>query len=117
MSERRRMQIGDWINAGFLLVIGVYLGFAVDGLLQLATTSFWPMVIILLLMFVGIFLFELLVDKLFNRIFPIGVRSANKSEAKRPKPLTILLSLPAGVTLGIVLARLGLADAIPGLIS
>lgn len=117
MSERRRMQIGDWINAAFLLVIGVFLGFVVDGILQLATTSFWPLAIILLLMFAGIFLFELLMDKLFSRIFPIGVRPAHKSQAKKRKPLAIYLSLPVGVILGVGFARLGLTDTIFGMIS
>jgi hypothetical protein len=110
------MQTHDWINAGFLLVFGVFLGFVVDGILQLATTSFWPLAIILLLMVAGIFLFELLMDKLFSRIFPIGVRPANKSPAQGRKPLPVFLSLPAGVILGIALARLGLADTILGVI-
>ena len=117
MSERRRMQIGDWINAGFLLAIGVFLGFVVDGVLQLATTSYWPLAIILLLIFAGIFLFESLMDKLFSRIFSIGVRPADKTQAQKRRPLPVLLSLPAGVILGIALARLGLADTITGVIS
>mgnify|MGYP000968562975 CR=1 FL=1 len=109
MSERRRMQIGDWINAGFLLVIGVFLGFVVDGIMQLATTPFWPMAIILMLIFAGIFLFELLVDKLFSRIFTIGVRPAPETQVQKRRPLPIFLSLPVGVILGVLLARLGLA--------
>jgi hypothetical protein len=46
----------------------------------------------------------------------LGVRPANKSPAQGRKPLPVFLSLPAGVILGIALARLGLADTILGVI-
>jgi hypothetical protein len=53
-------------------------------------------------------------DKLFDRLFSIGVRPARKPQAQGRTPLPRLLSLPAGVVLGVVLARLGLATTILG---
>jgi hypothetical protein len=55
-------------------------------------------------------------DKLLDRLFPIGVRPAPKPQTSGRTPLPRLLSLPAGVVLGVVLARLGLDDTILGML-
>lgn len=117
MSERRRMQVGDWFNAAINIVIGLFLGVAADGLVQLATTDFWPMTVIILFLFAGVFLFERVVDKSIDTLFPSGIRPARKPQVKERTPLPRLLSLPAGVVLGIVLARTGLDTMILGVIA
>jgi hypothetical protein len=110
------MQLGDWINAAISLVIGVLLGSAADGLVQTATTAFWPVAVITPLLFAGAFLVMWVSDKLLDRLFPIGVRPATKPQTSGRAPLPRLLSLPVGVVLGLVLARLGLDDTILGML-
>jgi hypothetical protein len=106
------MQLGDWLNAATLLIIGVLLGIAIDAMAQLATTPYWPLVILIPLMFGGVLLLDGLLNRLANRIFPSAIRTVGKSESKPRKPLALLLSLPAGLILGIVLARFGLANTV-----
>jgi len=117
MNERRGMQMGDWVNAAINVVIGVLLGSAADGLIQLATTSFWPLAVVIPLLFAGVFLFSWALDLLTDRLFTIGVRPAPKPKEKGRTPLPRLLSLPAGLILGIALARLGLDNKILAVIS
>ena len=112
MRERRDMQLGDWLNAATFLVIGVLLGIAIDAMAQLATTAYWPLVILIPLMFGGVLLLDGLLNRLVNRIFPIAIRTVGKTQPQPRKPLALLLSLPAGLLLGIALARLGLANTI-----
>ena len=116
-NGRRSMQVGDWANAAVNIVLGVFLGVVIDGLLQLATTAFWPVAVIAPLLFAGVILLERVTDKLIDPIFPSGVRPARKPRAKGRKPLLRLLSLPVGLIVGMALARLGLGDAILGMLS
>ena len=116
MSERRSMQIGDWFTAAINLVIGVLLGSAADGLVQLATTAFWPLAVVIPLVFAGVLLFSWVLDLLTDRLFAIGVRPARKPKEEGRTPLLRLLSLPVGLVLGVALARLGLDDTILGAI-
>lgn len=110
------MQVGDWVIAALNAAIGALLGAAADGLVQLGTTAFWPVAVLLSLLLVGMILFVVLFDAISDRIFSIGVRGAEKPLADARTPLPRLLSLPAGVVLGVVLARLGIADTLAGLI-
>ena len=43
MSERRKMGIGDWMNAAINVVIGVLLGSVIFGLVQLVASGSWPL--------------------------------------------------------------------------
>lgn len=106
------MQVGDWFNAAINLVIGVLLGSAADGLVQLATTAFWPLALVIPLLFAGVFVFSWLLDLLTDRFFTIGVRPAPKRQEPVHTPLPRLLSLALGLVLGVALARLGLAEKI-----
>ena len=110
------MQVGDWANAAINLVIGVLLGSAADGLVQLATTAFWPLAVVIPLLFAGVFLFSWVLDMLTDRLFTIGVRPARTPKEEGPTPLLRLLSLPVGLVLGVALARLGLDETILGAI-
>jgi len=114
MKERREMQVGDWADAAILFLIGLLLGTSVDGLVQLATTAFWPMAVIIPLLFGGLFLLVLVSEKWLDRLFLIGVRRVNKPKEEGRTPLLRLLSLPAGVVAGAVLARLGLDTVVLG---
>jgi len=115
-KERRRMQAGDWFNAAVNLLIGLLLGSFVDGLVQLVTTGLWLSAVIITLLFGGLFLFMWVFDKVTDPLFSIGVRPAPKPQVKGRTPLLRLMSLPVGVLLGVVLARLGLDDKILGMI-
>ena len=110
------MQVGDWANAAINLVIGVLLGSAADGLVQLATTAFWPLAVVIPLLFAGVFLFSWVLDMLTDRLFSIGVRPARTPKEEGRTPLLRLLSLPVGLVLGVALARLGLDETILGAI-
>jgi uncharacterized membrane protein YfcA len=111
------MEFRDWFDAVFFIVIGALLGSVASNLMQLTSTAFWIMVVISLLIFSGVFLFELVTDKLIDRIFPSGVRAARKPQAQGRRPLILLLSLPAGFVLGILLAKFGFDNTIIELLS
>lgn len=113
------MGIGDWINAAFLVVIGVLLGLAANGLAGLVLDGAWLFALMLLVICGGavllFFLFDGLLDRLFARVFPGGVRPAAVSYPAARKPLALLASLPGGLVLGVFLAQSGLAPTILGL--
>jgi hypothetical protein len=116
MQERPSMEPGDWFQAAINGVIGVFLGIATHGLVQLVAIGAWWMALILVVLGVGYFFFVQLADKLFDWIFPSGIRTVGKRRGQ-PKPLLRVLSLPAGLLVGIALAGLGLdtvlLDALP----
>ena len=108
MSERRKMELNDWINAAFNLLIGALLGSVSYGLMQLVASGWWLMAVILIVLGGGLFLFMVLYDKLFDWLFLSKMRPARNPQPELPKPLLRILSLPAGFILGILLAVLGL---------
>ena len=108
MRERRKMEVNDWLSAAFNVLIGALLGSVSDGLVQLVASGWWLMAVILVLLGGGLFLFMVLSDKLFDRLFLSWIRPARNPQPQLPKPLLRVLSLPAGFILGIVLAVLGL---------
>ena len=116
MNKQPSMQFGDWINAGFNVVLGVLLGVIIDSLAQLLTTVFWPVAVIMLLLFAGLFLIESALDKVFDWFLRGGIRPAPKSQPKKCKPILRLLSLPISLVLGVALARLGLGETLLGMI-
>lgn len=117
MSERRSMGTGDWINAVINALIGFLLGSAIYGLVQLVASGSWLMAMILVFLGGGLFLIVVLSDKLFDRLFPIGIRPAKNPQTQPPKPLLRVLSLPLGFLLGFVLAVLGLDGMVLGLLA
>jgi hypothetical protein len=117
MSERRNMGVSDWINATINAAIGVLLGSVIYGLVQLIVGGAWLMAVIIFFLFAGLFLFLVLSDKLFDRVFKIGIRPAKTPQTQQPKPLLRVLSFPSGVILGVVLAVLGLDRTILSFLS
>ena len=112
MTQRRDMQPGDWFNAVAFLVVGIFLGIAVEGLLRLVHSGAWLLAVAVVLPFVGLLLFENLLNKLFEKIFPTGIRPARNPKPKTRGPLIRLLSFPVGLLAGALLARLGLGTTI-----
>ena len=114
-SERRIMHIGDLVNAAALLIVGLFLGSVVNDLVRMATTD-WLFALFIVLLFASLFLVVWIFDILFDRFFPIGIRTSRNSQGKERKPLPLLVSLPTGFVVGMVLARLGLDEAVLGVI-
>ena len=84
MSERRGMEPEDWLGAGFNVAIGLFLGLALNGLLQLVVDGFWPLALIVAVLSAGavlvLFAFDGLVGRLIGgnhiAVFPVSFRGA-----------------------------------------
>ncbi|MDU8942309.1 hypothetical protein [Ovoidimarina sediminis] len=108
MTTRRSMTFGDWVNAAALAAVGLFLGLALHYLFQLKSSAFWVTGIVTLLLFGGVFLASLAFDAAVDRLFFGGVKPADPPEGWRRKPLPRLLSLPAGVAIGVIGGQFGL---------
>lgn len=113
------MEPADWLNATVNVAIGLFLGLALNGLLQLVADGAWAVAAIIAGLSVGVavvlIFFDGLIGRVFERVFPSGIRPAHSPGAEAPKPISRLLSLPLGMVLGVILAQLGLTNAILGL--
>jgi hypothetical protein len=108
------MQSGDWANAAVNVVIGVFLGIVINGLVQLISTGLWFVAVLIVMLAGVLLLLESWFDDLFEKVFPSGIRPVRKSQKMRKATLTRRLSLSSGLVLGIVLAGLGLDARILG---
>lgn len=104
------MQMGDWFNGAAILAVGFFLGLAINAIVPLIGTPFWPVALLIPILFGGIFLFDAVLDGLFARIFLRGVQPARQQQAKERKPLALLLSLPVGILTGVIGAQFGLGE-------
>lgn len=109
LGNRRKMEIGDWIDAIAFLGVGFFLGLALDGLLRLDGTAFWIATISMTIMFWGLIAVSNLFDGLIDRIFPSGIKAAPGTQPKKRKPLAVLLCAPAGIVSGLAGGQFGLA--------
>ncbi len=107
-------QAGDWASAVVNLVIGILLGMALYGLVQLTFAGAWVLVLSLVALGVGLLFIVLLHERLGNWLFPSGIRPAHKPEKPRKKPLVRRLALPAGLVVGLVLTGFELDDRLFG---
>jgi hypothetical protein len=114
MTDRRRMEWGDWINAAFLGAMGLFLGLAGHLMTQLSPAAFWPVAIIGIVLFFGIIAFDQILDWISGRIFSSGIRAGRQTKPKGKRPLALLLAVPSGLSLGLAMGWLGLADDILG---
>ncbi|WP_299867868.1 hypothetical protein [uncultured Hoeflea sp.] len=113
MGSRRKMVLGDWFNSAGLCFVGLYIGLSAHGMSQLVGTAFfWPMLIFIVIMWGGMSLFYNVFERVFDRIFPGGIKPAKNPPAKERKPFVVLLSLPIGIALRAILAELGLTDTL-----
>lgn len=101
------MTFGDWANSAVNLVIGCFLGTAAYGIIKLSTTSFWPLAIMIPLLFFGIFVIDLALDRIFHAALPGGTKPATKP---KKKPVLRRLSLPTGLVIGFLLAWVGIGQ-------
>ena len=108
------MQSGDWANAAVNLLMAVFLGIIISGLVQLISTDLWPAALLIVVLAAVLLFLESWVDVLFEKVFPSGIRPGHKSNKVRRAPTARRLSLPSGLVLGIVLAGLGLGDRFLG---
>lgn len=60
----------------------------------------------------GMCLFDNVINRFFDWMFPNGIKPAKNPPANERKPLARLLSLPCGIVLGVFLAELGLSDTL-----
>ncbi len=109
MSERRKMQGFDWFNAAAIVAIGVFLGLAIDGMVDLVGTPFWPLIIIIPVIFGCWYVFYLFLERVSDWLFT-GRFFVTKQKINKRKPLTLLFSLPIGIVIGVVGAQFGLGD-------
>jgi hypothetical protein len=116
MSERREMEPLDWMSAAFNVAIGLFLGLALSGFVELVADGFWFLAVAAAVIGGGAALALIIYDGLFRRafdwIFPGGVQPAANPAPRRRAPLVRLMSLPSGILLGVVLAQLGLTQTI-----
>jgi hypothetical protein len=108
MGNRRRLGIADWFDAVAFLAVGLCLGLALDGLLELDGATFWVAALAIPITFWGLIAVAGVADRLIEKIFPLGIKPARAPQPKERKPLAVLFSLPAGVIAGMAAARLGL---------
>ena len=115
-KARRPMRAEDWINSVAFLGIGLFLGIALEALLRLVFSGAWALAIGVVLPFLGFLLFYIVLNKLYDKIFPSGIRPARNAKTKGGTPLIRLFSFPAGLMIGVVVASLGFGTAILALL-
>ena len=101
-----------FIDIASLLGLGVFIGIAGDGLINLYKAKAWAYVAILLALAFSYIIVVFVVDKLFGKIFPSGVKRIYKPKTQKDFNLLKLLSLMIGCLCGYALAYLGLGNAI-----
>jgi hypothetical protein len=106
----------DWMSAAFNVAIGLFLGLALSGLLALVADGFWVVALAMAVIGAGaalaVLAFDHLLTRATDRFFPSGIQPAANPKPRGRKPMARLLSLPAGLVLGMGLAQLGLTRAI-----
>ncbi|OYW52000.1 MAG: hypothetical protein B7Z10_11800 [Rhodobacterales bacterium 32-66-7] len=120
MRQRREMTNEDWISAACNVAMGAFLGLAINGLLQIFLSGFWQLAVVIAALCAAavlvLVLFDGLLGRLVDRLFPSGVRSPRVPRLEGRKPLLRLLSVPAGLVAGFGLGQAGLADPILAMI-
>jgi hypothetical protein len=95
----------------------VLLGVAFYGLVQLITTGFWSLAIIIILGIAGFWLLDGIIVRIVDWLFPTGIRAPRKLYEKAKAPVIRLLSFPLGFVSGGILAHLGLGNSLIEMIS
>lgn len=109
MRERRKMQTFDWLNWAALVAIGVFLGLAIDAMVESVKAGYWRTTLFTLFVFGCWFLFYLFLERLFDFIFS-GRFFATKQKLRKPMPFALVFSLPLGITIGAIGAQFGLNE-------
>ena len=111
MKKRQKMQTFDWFHWAALVAIGVFLGLAIDGLVDLATVGAWGSIIMILGLSAGGLVFYFLIERVINFI-SIGRFSEPQQLQKPRKPLALSFAPPNGIIIGVIGAQFGLANLI-----
>ncbi len=109
MSDRRKMQFGDWLSGAAMLAMGIFLGLAVGEWVKLDGAAFWLTIIYVFIPFGFVFLFIFFMTDLLDR-FNGAVKPAAVRRWEKRKPLALLFFLPAGVLMGTIGAQFGLSE-------
>lgn len=99
------MGVGNWIDSTVNVAIGFLLGRSAYGLTKLMTTALWPLAIIIPIIFLALWGFENWFSGTVDKLFPSGIKPANRPTRK---PLARRLSLPFGFAIGVIVSWLGL---------
>lgn len=109
MRPRQSMQMFDWINWIAILAVGVFLGLAINGLVDLAAVGAWGSIMVILGLCAGGLVLYFLIERVINFI-SIGRFSAPQQLQKPRKPLALFFALPIGIIIGVIGAQFGLGD-------
>ncbi len=112
MGDRRKMQIGDWLNGAAILAVGLFLGMAVGELINLEGAAFWLTIVYVFIPFGFVFLFIFFLDDLMDRSLFSGIKPASSNGTEKRKPLALLFSLPTGFVIGVIGAQFGLSEVL-----
>jgi len=107
----------DWIMSGFNLVIGLFLGIVLYGFVELIQAGLWPFVVLLILAFGAVLLFDRVFTNFIEWVFGARVTTSKARRGEPPRPKLRRLSLPfgllAGFGLGVTGLGLPLLEALP----
>ncbi len=111
MSDRRKMEIGDWLIWFALLIVGALLGLAVVALVGFEEPAFLQSIIFYFIPIGFVFVFTFFLLEVVGPPSSNDVNSSSATQTKKPKPLFLLVSLPTGFTIGVIEATLGLSGS------
>lgn len=109
MRKRPKMQGFDWFHGAALAAVGLFLGFALEGMARLAMAGSWLGIIGILVPFAGFLVFYVFLERI-TEFISTGRFFLPKQSVKEHKPLGVLFSLPLGILIGVVGAQFGLQD-------
>ena len=112
MNDRRKMQMGDWLTWIALLIVGGLLGLAVVAWVGFEEPAFLLSIIFYFIPVGFVFVFMFFLFEVAGSGLPIEVEASSTEETKKPKPLFLLVSLPAGFAIGAIWATFGLSGAL-----
>ncbi len=109
MSDRRKMQIGDWLIWFALMIVGALLGLAVVAWVGFEEPAFLQTVIFYFIPIGFVHVFTFFLFEVTSSGMLDEMKSASSKETKKSKPLFLLVSLPAGFIIGVNEATFGLS--------
>lgn len=112
MSDRRTMQIGDWLVWVALMIVGVLLGLAVVAWVGFEEPAFLQTIIYYFIPIGFVFVFTFFLHEAGGGGPLNGTRAQSSKDTKKLKPLFLLFSLPAGFIIGLIAATFGLSGTL-----
>jgi hypothetical protein len=112
MSDRRKMQMGDWLTWIALLIVGGLLGLAIVAWVGFEEPAFLQSIIFYFIPIGFVFVFTFFLFEVAGSGLPIEVEASPTKETKKPKSLFLLVSLPVGFAIGAIWATFGLSGVL-----